>query len=104
MRKTITKKWLEKRGACKEGINKFVELKERNVEVLIKKAIASRDKCNREEYWKWAEWLLQLLMTNNQITKYDDYANKLFGINFRPEKRIEAWRKLLKYGLELGMR
>jgi len=99
MKQIITKKWLEEKEACQEGIDKFVELKEKNTDVLIKLAIKSKE----TKYLEWANWLITRTMTKKECVGYAIYAAKSVLKNFekvypqdnRPRKAIRAAFKYL---------
>ena len=97
MRKTITKKFLEKKEACSEGIEWFLDKNTKNTLDIIKLL-------KKEKKYNWLNWLLTRLMTKKQCIRYAIYAaekvlhlyEKEYPDDNRPRKAILAAREYLK--------
>ena len=96
----VTKAWLKKHEACKEGIQAFCSQKETDSTKILKSLIESNEKGKLE----WANWLICRVFNGKQKTVYAVYAAKLVLPIFekehpddlRPRKAIEATERCLK--------
>jgi hypothetical protein len=95
--KNITIKWLQKRGACKDGIVWFVNQTERDV-FRVLNVLLKDHKIN------YANWVVSRLMTRKQRIKYAIFAaapvleiyEKEYPNNEGPRAAIEAAQKVLE--------
>jgi hypothetical protein len=93
----ITKKWLDKQGACADGVEWFIESKFEGIEgiALVKKTMKKK--------MDWANWLVVRLMTHDQQIKYAVFAaeqviniyEEKYPDDKRPREAIEAAKKYL---------
>jgi len=88
---TITKEWLRKKEACRDGIVWFLNQNETDSMIILKKLIEEK------MYW-WASWLIVRCMEYKQYVSYAIFAAELVigKIEFnddRPRKAIEAAKK-----------
>ena len=93
----ITKKWLDKQGACADGVEWFIESKFEGIEgiALVKKTMKKK--------MDWANWLVVRLMTHDQQIKYAIFAaeqvihryEEKYNDDKRPRWAIEAAKKYL---------
>jgi len=97
MQKTITKAWLEKRDACSEGIEWFLNQNEREPIKIIQKLM-------KEDLFDWANWLIVRLMEYKQYVSYAVYAaeqvldiyEKKYPDDIRPRNAIKAAKACVK--------
>ena len=100
----LTKKWLKNKDACSEGVEWFVEQKERDVAKIIRKLI----KDGSEEKLEWANWLITRKFIKKQNVAYAIYAAEQVIKNFedkypddkRPREAIQAAKRYLKHPIE----
>ena len=93
----ITKKWLDKQGACADGVKWFVESKFEGIEgiALVKKTMKKK--------MDWANWLVVRLMTHDQQIRYAIFAaeqviniyEEKYPDDKRPREAIEAAKRYL---------
>jgi hypothetical protein len=97
----ITKKWLEKNAACKEGVEWFLEkiFKSDRVVILI---------LRKEKRFAWASWVLVRLLNKKNRLKYAIYCIKLvisiYEKKYPNDKRLRqaiiAAKKVLKNNIK----
>ena len=95
----ITKRFLDKKGACSDGVELFLQQNKRSIEGVVGiKLLIKLDKLD------YANWLIARLMSYKQYVSYGIYAAEQVIANFekkypnddRPRKAIEAAKKCLK--------
>ena len=94
----ITKRWLEKHDACKEGIDWFLDQKETDSDKLIKLSIRTKD------HLDWANWLIVRTMNPKQNVMYSFFAaeqvidvfEERYPNDNRPRKAINAAKAYIK--------
>ena len=92
----ITKKWLEERNACKEGIEFIKHLIGKKDTEIIRYLIEKRK-------YVWANWLTVRIMNHKQRVQYAVYGaesvlpifERKYPASNRPRKAIEAAKKVL---------
>src|SRR3990167_1654509 len=93
----LTTRFLNSKGACKEGLEWFEAQKETDlVKVLRKLAL--------KNHWPWANWLIVRVMTRPQYLAYAIFAaeqvieifEKKYPKDKRPREAIEAAKAFLK--------
>jgi hypothetical protein len=93
----ITKQWLEKKGACPEGIKWLEDKKADFAGDLLVRLLIKEDKLD------WANWLIVRIMDYKQRVSYAVYAaeqvikiyEKEYPDDKRPRKAIEAAKKCI---------
>jgi hypothetical protein len=87
----LTKKWLEEKNACDDGITWFEKAGTATVEETVEKLLT-------EEKYDWANWLLPRCLTKEQNVKYAIHAaemvlpiyEKKYPDDMRPRQAIDA--------------
>ena len=93
----ITKKWLESKDACTEGIKWFEKRTNTDLITLL-------NDLQNEDHWTWANWLIIRCMNYKQRISYAIFAaeqvihiyEKKYPDDNRPRNAIEAAKKCLK--------
>src|SRR3990167_6894566 len=93
----LTTRFLNSKGACKEGLEWFKAQKETNIIKVLRKLAL-------ENHWPWASWLIVRVMTRPQYLAYAIFAaeqvieifEKKYPKDKRPRKAIEAAKAFLK--------
>ena len=93
----LTTRFLNSKGACKEGVAWFKAQKEINIIKVLRKLAL-------ENHWPWASWLIVRVMTRPQYLAYAIFAaeqvieifEKKYPKDKRPRKAIEAAKAFLK--------
>jgi len=93
----ITKQWLEKRNACQEGVEWFLNQKERDA-VKVTKALV------KDKHLDWAIWLLPRTMKYKQYVRFAIYSaeqclpmwNKHNKQDTKVKEAIEAAKRCVK--------
>jgi hypothetical protein len=97
----ITKKWLQEKSACSEGVEWFGGQEKTEGAEVIQKLIL-KDKLD------WANWLIVRIMSYKQYVSYAVYAAELvlpiyekkYPGDKRPREAIEAAKKCIKNSSE----
>jgi len=97
MRKTITKKWLKDKNACRDGVEWFLEQKDKSTTSVIKQL-------KKENKHDWLNWLLARLMNYKQYVSYAVYTaeqvidiyEKKYPNDGRPRDAIEAAKRCIE--------
>jgi hypothetical protein len=87
----ITKKWLENKNACQDGIDWFIAQSETDAVKIIESLI-------EQKQYSWANWLLVRIMSYRQYVAYAifsaelviDIYEKKYPNNKAPRQAIEA--------------
>ena len=96
---TITKRFLDKKGACSDGVELFLKQKKRSIDGITGiKLLIKLDKLD------YANWLIVRLMGYRMYVSYGIYAAEQVIANFEKKypnddrlgKAIEAAKKCLK--------
>ena len=95
--KKLTEKWLEKRGACADGISWFKTCSKENPSEVMDALLA-------EKKLDWANWLIARLLSPKDRVRYAIFAaeqvidifEKAHPNDKRPRKAIEAAKAVLK--------
>ena len=95
----ITKRFLDNKDACSEGVELFLQQKKRSIDGVVGiKLLIKLDKLD------YANWLIVRLMSYKQYVSYGVYAaeqvidifEKKYPDDDRPRKAIEAAKKCIK--------
>jgi hypothetical protein len=93
----ITKKWLENKNACQNGIDWFIAQSETDAIKIIESLI-------EQKQFAWANWLIVRVMTYKQRLAYSIFAAELvidiyekkYSDNKAPRQAIDAAKLCLK--------
>lgn len=93
----LSKRWLQSKSACLEGIEWFVAQKETDAVNVLEKLIA-------EDKLQWASWTIVRVMNYKQRVQYAVFAaeqvidifEKKYPNNKRPRQAIEAAKKCIE--------
>ncbi len=94
----LTKEWLEKQGACIDGIKWWLNQNENDSVEIIKAWVENK------EYLDWASWLIVRTMIRPQYLRYAIFAaeqvidifEKKYLNDKRPRKAIESAKGILE--------
>ena len=97
MKKTMTKKWLEKHDACRDGVEAFLDQPERDTIKLLQLGLKLKK-------YDWTVWLMGRLMTKKQNVALSIFAaepcikqyENVYPEDKRPRLAIEAAKQWLK--------
>ena len=93
----ITKQWLHKKEACRDGYEYYLEKGETDLSKFLKM-------CLKDDHFDWANWVLTKKFTKKQNIQYACFAAKQVLSNFekefpsdkRPREAINAALKCIK--------
>jgi len=93
----LTKQWLHKKEACRDGYEYYLEKGETDIVKFLKM-------CVKDDHFDWANWVITKKLTKKQNIAYTCYSAKQVLKNFekeypndkRPREAINAALKCIK--------